>query len=460
MKIKQELTGWNACPPELLHLIAKLLSFCEHRALCHFTWQKCRKYYATPEQPPPIIGFLRTLFSRPQLACYVTSLHLDGNAHFLDAYRRKLPKLSIPEDEFDGLIRFIQSTGVPNSDRWIQSLRDGSIDAVVALLLSRLPSLKALYLGRPFTRETALIGTVLRSAICEPTYHSLPNFHHLQDVTFLRSRSRDQACDRKVKNTADLLPFFYLHNFQPMSAAIQNPDTWTWPAAHLPTPSNLTLLDLTCIREAYLGDVLAVTKNLETLRWDWYYDGGVEDDFTTQTIKLDQISAAISRARATLTELTITADCSRAAGDQFYPAVETHGLMKAMVDFGMIKRLQIPLAFLVGFAQDTTKRLEDVVPRNIEFLTITDDLALQNEDHLEEEWRMWEWKDYAIMDLPDAWLKGGHAHTPHLCRVTLLLKWIDSDTDQWSPAARDRLRDLSTQVGIPVDLVDLTRRRL
>ncbi|CBF82940.1 uncharacterized protein ANIA_11387 [Aspergillus nidulans FGSC A4] len=49
-------------------------------------------------------------------------------------------------DELDRLIWFIQSTSIPNSNQWIQSLRDGSTDAVIALLLSCLPSLKALYL--------------------------------------------------------------------------------------------------------------------------------------------------------------------------------------------------------------------------------------------------------------------------------------------------------------------------
>ncbi|CBF79040.1 uncharacterized protein ANIA_11544 [Aspergillus nidulans FGSC A4] len=66
-----------------------------------------------------------------------------------------------------------------------------------------------------------------------------------------------------------------------------------------------------------------------------------------------------------------------AIDDQFRPAVQTQGSMKALFldDSGMItnKRLQTPLAFL-GV----------VPPRNIEVLTIMDDLALQNEDHMEK----------------------------------------------------------------------------
>jgi hypothetical protein len=55
-----------------------------------------------------------------------------------------------------------------------------------------------------------------------------------------------------------------------------------------------------------------------------------------------------------------------------------------LVNFGQLKTLQIFLAFLVGFAEDKTKRLQDVIPRNVEFLTITDDLALQNWDEVGE----------------------------------------------------------------------------
>ena len=64
-----------------------------------------------------------------------------------------------------------------------------------------------------------------------------------------------------------------------MSASIQNPDKWAWPAPYRPVPSKLKSLDLKIIREGCLGELLAVTKNLETLRWKWYYDFSVEDDF-------------------------------------------------------------------------------------------------------------------------------------------------------------------------------------
>jgi hypothetical protein len=295
---------------------------------------------------------------------------------------------------------------------------------------------------------------VLRSAICEPGTYKLGDFQRLEQVSFLHRESRDKACESNVKNTAAILPFFYLPNLRHMSASIQNLDKWAWPAPHPPAPSKLKSLDLRIIREGCLGQLLAVTKNLDTLGWKWYYDFSVEDDFVTQTVDLDQIAAALSHVRGTLTELTITADCQPGVNGQFFPGLEAVGSLRALVNFDQLKTLQIPLAFLVGFAQDETKRLQDFIPRNVEFLTITDDLALQNSDYLEEEWPLWEWKDYAILGLLRSWLKEWTQCTPHLGRITLLLNWIDTDTNQWSPRATEQFWRLSAQYGIPLEFVD------
>ena len=372
--------------------------------------------------------------------------------------RFKLAKIHIPEDQLDEAITFIHLTGVPYKGWWCRELRDGSIDALIALLLAQLSSLRYLHLGIAFTRQCPLTGTMLRSAICEPGAYNLCNFQYLQEISFLHLEGRDEACHGMVKNTAAILPFFYLPNLRHVSASIQNPDKWAWPALHAPIASNLKSLDLTIIREGCLGEILAVTKNLETLRWKWYYDAGVEDNFITQTVDLDQIAAELSHVQGTLTDLTITADCQPGYNDPCFPGIETVGSLRALVNFDRIKTLQIPLEFLVGFAQDRMKRLQDFIPRNVEFLTITDDLGLQNSDYLEEDWPLWEWKDYAILGLLESWLRERTQWTPHLSRVTLLLSWIDTDTNQWAPKAREQLCSLSAQVGIPLEFVEIEHK--
>ncbi|OKP01432.1 hypothetical protein PENSUB_7422 [Penicillium subrubescens] len=173
------------------------------------------------------------------------------------------------------------------------------------------------------------------------------------------------------------------------------------------------------------------------------------------TLDLDKVGTALSHVQETLTNLTITADVQPAAavGDQFYPGLQAVGSLTALSKFDRIKKLQIPLAFLVGLAEDRTKRLQDVISRNVEFLTITDDLGLQNCDYLEE-WLLWEWKNYTILELLESFMREGT--TPYLKRITLLLEWIDSDTNQWSTRAKEQLQGLSVQTGIPLEIVETT----
>jgi hypothetical protein len=118
---------------------------------------------------------------------------LGGYTYRIDrtGFRWTIPQIPIPNDELDKPIAFIQRMGLPYSKRWIQELRDGTIDALVALLLAQLSILRYLYLSGDFTRRTVLIGMVLQSAICEN--YGLPDFGRLQDVSFLVPQGRDEA---------------------------------------------------------------------------------------------------------------------------------------------------------------------------------------------------------------------------------------------------------------------------
>lgn len=414
-----------------------------------WTWQE-----AHPDAPPPITLLLRTLFSKPQLATYIKNIHLDGYTYRRLELRWKLPKIPISDAELDQPIAFIRGTGVPYGDLWIQELCQGTIDAFVALLLAQLSNVSHLYLANDFTRRSGLIGMVLRSAIYNTADYKLPDFRNLRNVSFLLPKDEDEARDKEIKNTADILPFFYLPELEHLSASIENPAEFTWSTA--PIISNLTSLDLTTIRELYLGELLSVTQNLKTLHWHWYYDNGVKDKFTTPVIYLNQFAAAISHVRGTLTDLTISAESGIGGGDQFLPSVKIEGSLHTMADWDMLERLQVPWSFLVGFVQDTTKRLQDVIPRNIEFLSITDDLAFWDIAG-GEEWPLWGWTDFAILELLQVWLKDWKACTPHLRGITLLFSWVDFDYNgwTWSPENREQLGELGAQAGIQLEMIEL-----
>ncbi|KAL2850237.1 hypothetical protein BJY01DRAFT_245548 [Aspergillus pseudoustus] len=474
-------SGLKNSPADILYLIFKELSSVEYHALClanrdlglvaeRLMYSKIKWFWGnTPTDPPPQLPQLvRTLFSRPVLATYITQVHLDGNNWLQNTRRWNLPRFPLADADLEKPSAFIRRIGVPYADVWIEGLRDGNMDALLALLLSQLSNLRRLHLGFDFTRRSALIGMLLRSALYDPEHNhgagagALPTYQHLHDVSFLRRVNADEAFHSKTRNTADVLPFFYLPNVQCIAASVQNPlDVFVWPAAatHKPCPSQLTSLDLRSIREGCLGELLAVTPNLEILHWEWYFDNGVADRFTTQTIDLDRIGRELSLVSSTLTELTISAEIgiAFAVGDQFWPGLKAEGSLAGLAGMHKIQRLCVPWAFLAGFVPDTTsKRLpQDVLPRNVEFLTVTDDLALQGCDYMDP-WPPWEWSSDAMLEVLRAWLDDWKACTPRLRGITMRISYLADDTELWCAGAGVELRELGTQCGVPIEVIEVS----
>ena len=183
---------------------------------------------------------------RPKLASFVQTVILKGNNFGrVPPSKRPSPKLPVAEADLDGLVRCINWMNVPYGDLWTQELCDGTMDAFVALLLSQLPNLTCLRLDKNFTRENRLVGMMLRQALCqEPKNSHLHSFKFLRDVSVEYFRLPvDIRRYTKARNTGDVLPLFYLSSVESITTSIDNPVTFTWPAAHPPNPLKLTGLD-------------------------------------------------------------------------------------------------------------------------------------------------------------------------------------------------------------------------
>jgi len=117
------------------------------------------------------------------------------------------------------------------------------MDAFVAVLLSQPLRLTHLLLGSDFMKETHIIGLVLRSGLCTPLDSGLRlGLANLKTVSFERQFSYFEEYDHS--NTADLLPLFYLPSVERILVTIDNPVTFSWPAARPPTCSSLHSLEL------------------------------------------------------------------------------------------------------------------------------------------------------------------------------------------------------------------------
>jgi hypothetical protein len=130
-------------------------------------------------------------------------------------------------------VEVIEAARVPYAHQLGEDLRRGKMDAFVALLLSRLHHLAHLVLNPNLTKEAGLLGMLFSSALCEKSDHRLSTFQHLREVTY--ELKTDCLRAMSGRNTADVLPLFYLPEARPLSLALDNPVTFSW-RAHTPDP--------------------------------------------------------------------------------------------------------------------------------------------------------------------------------------------------------------------------------
>lgn len=131
-------------------------------------------------------------------------------------------------------------------------MRARTTDAFAALLLSQLPNLECLQLGKNVTRQSRFVSMMLRSGLCEePRDSCLSSFEHLQDVSAVYF---DLGVDIRhytdAWSTTDVLLFFYFPSVQCIATLIDNLATFAWPAARPPNAAQLASLDLKVTTES------------------------------------------------------------------------------------------------------------------------------------------------------------------------------------------------------------------
>jgi hypothetical protein len=452
-------------PTEILRIIFASLSHRDIAAVC-LTHRDLRSLaepflYAhiqwtwSDSQHPPIAPFLRSIVQRPELATYVHDVALNGDSFDkgVDDPGNESPKIPVTERVVNELVELVVRINVPYAGEWIQKLRAGSMDAFTTLFISQLHNLKRLYLDKNYNRETRLRGMMLRSALCEESTNS-----HLSSFAYLEDVSADSAClhynvrrKTQTRNTQDILPLFYLPSVKRIRALVDNPAIFAWTGKNPPNSRSLTTLDLTMLRERHLGQVLSVTPRLQKLEWDWNYRWDLADDSVTDIIDLNQIAMGLSHVKETLTDLTITAGSERYKAELEDPEVQFSGSFNVFGGLDNLKRLQVPIPFLLGFSPSASKANNWAVglPTSLEWLTLTDCLCL------DPQW-MWQWEPDYLLEAIQSWLQNWKRHTPNLqgfCLLGSVMKAQD-----WEPDMIQGLRDLGTQSGIEVQINDIEPR--
>lgn len=357
----------------------------------------------------------------------------------------EIPNSILKKEDFaTSIVNKLLKTHVTPGQTWADLLNAGSMDALVALLIAHLPNLTSLHLGPRFTRDNACLGFLLRSALCNPVDHDTPKFEHLRMVNFNAGRFSHSGRLVRQQNTANVLSFFYLPSIEHIHTSFDNPEDFKWPApeGQAPVCHNLTELDLGVpIRTAHLWNILSIAPRLKTLRWDWYHAGITTPFGDDKAIDLDQIAAALSLVRETVTKLIITARCTLGANKEF-PQSSSKGSLQLLANFPSIKSLQAPIGFLMGWTHDMSPwKLADVVPRTIESITIMDDLWYYHDSYI--------WNEQAIIGVIKVWLADTERLPPNLQYFQLYLK---NTLELGLGFVTDELTALGARVGVKVEI--------
>lgn len=326
---------------------------------------------------PPIAQFMVSIVARPDLATHVRSLRLLGRCYPPLKGRKPegpIPFLCVADLNFDRCLQAVKASGLNFTSEWKTQLLKGRADAIVSLCLSQLHQIRTLALGYNFTRETELIGMLLRATVCATCHSDLSKFEHLHEVTY--HSFQEAHTFNKVEYgrvTRDLIPLFYLPKVRRLTASLDNPVMLEWPQAS-PHAASISYLDLKFIRESSLRGLLTATPALKVLRWQWYYDSDSRHETHTRVLDLQGIWYSLGPVCETIEELDITVDTLDGYDGYERPFLEVTGTSTGLRSFKHLKMLKVPLALLVGFNQVDAPPLTEVMPIGLQRVFIADTL--------------------------------------------------------------------------------------
>ncbi|KAF1738015.1 hypothetical protein CRV24_003644 [Beauveria bassiana] len=395
---------------------------------------------------PPVIQLLQSLLERRELAGYIRNLRLVGNGFDDRTELSEPPTFPLDADLLSKATEVIESTRVPFTKLWIDELHSGSVDAIVALLVTMAPNLTSLHLGPNFTVRSRLWGGIFHYALCgSPKSCNLPTYQNLRSVeTSWRTKEWHHIA---VCNTADVLPLFYLPRIENLSVSIDNPVEFAWPSSHPPAPSSLASLNIFRLRESRIGPVLSVLKGLQKLHWHWSYQPDLDEEVSKGVVELEKAATALNQVADTLTDLTIGALTRPRISDGDYdpPPLELRGSLD-LSRLGKLTKLRLPWVFLMGWSKSSSsaRDLLGLLPLSLELLELTSDLN----DH--DEWG-WHNDDSIINAIKVQLTSQSISRCPCLRRIVLP---IPGEYSEMTDQREEELASIGTKAGIELGWIE------
>ncbi|KAF2808733.1 uncharacterized protein BDZ99DRAFT_521231 [Mytilinidion resinicola] len=348
----------------------------------------------------PVWTFLRTVIRRSELGARVKKAHFDNFDCDWDESRKGKETPDIDGNDLELIRNLIIWAKLPNPQEWIQAVKDGDPDALVAMALCRLSKIEILEVSflRSRSKQRTFIGRMFEalqairsSTACFPhllrirEISNLPEyFTPLQDGFWLFGVPDLQKIETKVREVSE---WYTLH----VEQTLVNPDPdyvlspFRWPQSNMEVPTITTLI----LRQSHLSvpgmrQLLAALPNLQELEYDFWGVGNLNYEAPDE-LKYPcwlifgclpdhelNFGDGFEPLQDHLQVLRMSATVN--GGEYVYgdPPYAVGSSVPALNHFKALKTLAIPLAILLGWNKSTNDKLSRILPPNLEDLEITD----------------------------------------------------------------------------------------
>lgn len=340
----------------------------------------------------------------------------------------------------DSLQGFIKELQVPFQDTWLRDIEDPTVDSLVAMLLVLCPNLSSLTADHRYVKEPRIFGMLVRH-IVQPQAENPQSL--LRNLRSLSLTPRLDQFPEDEPNTDAMLPLFYISTLRHINFTVESPPQFTWPLSSPPNLENLTSMQLSRLREVQLGEVLACTKNLQSLTWNWVFDGGEEEVWMVNNgiFDLDRLGLALEHVRDSLVDLKLTAD--EANFFSMYAEIEVQGSLKALARFPKLRSLHALYHFLLNQSPEHyTDELHSILPQSLHHLTMSDKFSYG-----------YGWEQQAQVDVIRKWWNDHLDSTPELRSLTM---YATHNVYLWALPGQE-LVELGKKHGIDVKIDEVKR---
>ncbi|KAH6680101.1 hypothetical protein F5X68DRAFT_212606 [Plectosphaerella plurivora] len=230
-------------------------------------------------------------------------------------------------------------------------MRLGNSDAVLALLIALTPNIRRLSLSPKWTVDLTYLGLVFQAALC-PGHLTvgatrLPTYEDLTFVSLTPCFLVEHLFDAPEED--NILALFYLPGVEELVIPIASRSKMNWPYERPPKPTSLRSLEIHRLREQFLGPVLSVCSNLQSLHYRWLLHNGVDQPHNESPLNLTEMASNIaSHCSCTLTTLRIDAATQLSPGDCDDPPLEFSGSLVPLKEMTALQKLRLPWPFVCG----------------------------------------------------------------------------------------------------------------